>query len=580
MIHTKDHKTLNMFEPFAHLGPKRLQLMENSWAKLFRDEILPQLPVHRILNHYDPLQGRPTKELYAMLGVMILQQMHDLTDQEAVHQFAFNLQWHYALNITSDADREAYLSPRTLWSMRSLLAEGGLGSELFETVTDKLAKLFAVETDRQRLDSMHIFSNMRHLGRVGLFVQTIKKFLVNLKRHHKELFAALGDEFTDRYLTKRGESIFAMVKPSEAAQTLESLGADLLLLVERFRQHEAVSSMSSYQLLVRLLKEQCLVEQDSAGLAKVSIKPNKQVPSDSLQHPSDPDAGYDGHKGRGYQVQVMETCGSADGQLRLITHVHAEAAHHSDTKALLPAIEATQERQLGPKEVLADTLYGSDENCQRSAKKGVTVVSPVMGNEPQSVLDLASFSYDDKGKVTACPQGHGPLITKHKKQRHSAAFSSKLCSDCPQRSDCPVKPGKHGHYLRYDDQELRVARRRAHQRTAEFKERYRLRAGVEATMSEYDRKTGVKHLRVRGLKAVQFCATLKAAGINLFRAAAFRTRNDCRKQGQRQALVGAIGQFSAIRNLAKEQHVAVWGFFFKTAVTLSRWSHLQTRLAA
>ena len=255
MIHTKDHKTLNMFEPFAHLGPKRLQLMENSWAKLFRDEILPQLPVHRILSHYDPLQGRPTKELYAMLGVMILQQMHDLTDQEAVHQYAFNLQWHYALNITSDADREAYLSPRTLWSMRSLLTEGGLGSELFEAVTDKLAKLFAVEADRQRLDSMHIFSNMRHLGRVGLFVQTIKKFLLNLKRHHKELFAALGDEFTDRYLTKRGESIFAMVKPSEAAQTLESLGADLLSLVERFRQHEVVSSMSSYQLLVRLLKE-------------------------------------------------------------------------------------------------------------------------------------------------------------------------------------------------------------------------------------------------------------------------------------------------------------------------------------
>jgi hypothetical protein len=41
-------------------------------------------------------------------------------------------------------------------------------------------------------------------------------------------------------------------------------------------------------------------------------------------------------------------------------------------------------------------------------------------------------------------------------------------------------------------------------------------------MSEYDRRTGVKHLRVRGLKAVKFCATLKALGVNIFRAAAFR----------------------------------------------------------
>ena len=38
-------------------------------------------------------------------------------------------------------------------------------------------------------------------------------------------------------------------------------------------------------------------------------------------------------------------------------------------------------------------------------------------------------------------------------------------------------------------------------------------------MSEYDRRTGVKQLRVRGLKAVKFCAALKALGVNIFRAA-------------------------------------------------------------
>jgi len=42
------------------------------------------------------------------------------------------------------------------------------------------------------------------------------------------------------------------------------------------------------------------------------------------------------------------------------------------------------------------------------------------------------------------------------------------------------------------------------------------------TESEYDRKTGVKNLRVRGMKAVWLCATLKAVGINIFRATAFR----------------------------------------------------------
>lgn len=56
----------------------------------------------------------------------------------------------------------------------------------------------------------------------------------------------------------------------------------------------------------------------------------------------------------------------------------------------------------------------------------------------------------------------------------------------------------------------------------EFRDRYRYRAGVEGAMSQYDRLTGVKHLRVRGLKAVRFCAILKAVGVNLSRATTVR----------------------------------------------------------
>ncbi|MBW1908663.1 MAG: transposase [Deltaproteobacteria bacterium] len=67
-----------------------------------------------------------------------------------------------------------------------------------------------------------------------------------------------------------------------------------------------------------------------------------------------------------------------------------------------------------------------------------------------------------------------------------------------------------------------MAIRRVYEKTEEFKDRYRWRSGVEATMSEYDRRTGVKHLRVRGFKAVRFCATLKAVGVNIFRATAVR----------------------------------------------------------
>ena len=83
-----------------------------------------------------------------------------------------------------------------------------------------------------------------------------------------------------------------------------------------------------------------------------------------------------------------------------------------------------------------------------------------------------------------------------------------------------MKQGKKHHYLRYTDKGMRVSKRRSYEQTDEFKDRYRWRSGSEATMSKYDRRTGVKHLRVRGFKAVRFCATLKSIGVNIFRATA------------------------------------------------------------
>ena len=68
-----------------------------------------------------------------MLGVMILQQMFDLTDEEAINQFAFNIEWHYALNITYDSDWETkiYLLPYSIaFTVRSATSGNYLDSKL------------------------------------------------------------------------------------------------------------------------------------------------------------------------------------------------------------------------------------------------------------------------------------------------------------------------------------------------------------------------------------------------------------------------------------------------------------------
>jgi hypothetical protein len=524
MINVKDPNQLNIFDPWDFLTPKRRRMLDAGWPGLFREHILPTIPVDKVSRYFNETFGRPTKELYAVLGALVLQQSFDLTDEEAVQQYSFNIQWHYALNITEESDTAKYISLKTLWNSRNIVSCNSLEGDIFNSGTERLAMVFRVNLENQRIDSVHIKSNMRRLGRIGIFSETIHKFLVNLKRNHPEPFATVNEAIIDKYLSEKAMECFSRVKPSQSRKTLDEVSKDLFELVQQFKGCGQVSVMYSYKLLKRVLKDHCNLKETEAGKT-VELKASKDIASDSLQNPSDPDATYSGHKGQGYQVQLMETyCKDEESKqntLKLITHVEVEAAHHSDANALIPAIESAKQRDLLPEELAADALYGSDENNERAKQLGVELIAPTMGSTKEDKMSLADFEISPQGQIICCPEGHAPVKTK-KNKRKSVGFDSQHCENCPNLSKCPVKKGKKYYYLRFTDKQMRIARRRIYEQSDEFKDRYRWRAGVEATMSEYDRRTGVKHLRVRGLKAVKFCATLKALGVNILRAAAAR----------------------------------------------------------
>jgi len=561
MIRYNDHKQQQLFDPWGNMSPKRRQMLGRSWPGLFKEHILPELPVSELSPFFNTGFGRPTKDLYTVVGVLILQQTHDLTDQEAVDQLSFNIQWHYALNIAEESDSAKYMCPKTLWTMRTIVAENGLEDILFNAGTQKLAEVFSVDTDKQRIDSVHIRSNMRRLGRINIFSKSIHRFLKNLKRHYSSRFETVENAITDRYLSENALACFAMVKPSQGQKTLEQVSTDLYGLIRQFKDCDEVQTMHSFKLLQRILDEQCIVSA-SGDDCQVTVKEPKQIPSDSLQNPSDPDASYSGHKGQGYQVQVMETYTDTDDKdqkartLNLITHVAVERAHESDAKALLPAIESAQQRDLEPKQLLADSLYGSDENVATAKGNGVEVVAPPMGSEKEGTLGLSDFRLEKSGKVVSCPQGHAPIRVTKKKARYCAAFDLARCNGCPNRSICPGKAGKKASYLRFTDKQLRIALRRSDVDTDAFKDRYRWRAGVEATMSEFDRRTGVKRLRVRGYKAVRFSATLKALGLNILRAAAVMAAMLAGTPGQTDPKGGDYAGISVF----KEQFWAAFAF--------------------
>jgi hypothetical protein len=82
-----------------------------------------------------------------------------------------------------------------------------------------------------------------------------------------------------------------------------------------------------------------------------------------------------------------------------------ETACKSDANALIPAIESIKNRNLSPKEIQADALYGSDENHQAAKSEGIDLVSHTMRSTKQNGLSLSDFELLNNGQVERCPQG-------------------------------------------------------------------------------------------------------------------------------------------------------------------------------
>jgi len=553
VIHIKDHNQQHLFDPWDNLGPKRRQLLEESWAGLFRQELLPTLPVHKLAAHFTDDVGRPTKELTTCMAVAVFQQIFDLTDKETQEKLAFDVQWHYALNLPEESDAVKYLSLKTLWTMRQILTQHALDKDIFNAIGERLAEVFDVNTETQRLDSVHIQSNMKKLGRLGLVVETIKKFLRNLKRQEQELWTRLDQSIVDKYASKDSKSVFSRVKPSDSSKTLTEVCQDVLYLVEQFQNMSKITRMHSYKLLERVLAEQCHL-QESDGEKTVAVKTPKEIPADSLQNPSDPDASYDGHKGQGYQVQVMESYDATaqrksaeddteenqdnetSKDLRLITHVAVEPAHKQDSDAVVPAIESTDDINRKPQEIGADAAYGGDENVTAAKKQGVALISPLKGRpKSNNQIELAAHQFHEDYTLRECIAGVHPVEHHTNGQRQTGYMPRSRCEHCEYQKHCHSQEGVHYYYFRYTDPALRSSSRRVFEQTAAFQEKYRYRAGIEATMSEYDRKTGVKQLRVRGMAHVRYAAVMKLSGINIFRATRFRGAKKSAKRARQWA---------------------------------------------
>jgi Transposase DDE domain len=225
-------------------------------------------------------------------------------------------------------------------------------------------------------------------------------------------------------------------------------------------------------------------------------------------------------------VQLTETC-VPDNEVQLITAALPQTACEPDAGAVVSMLDQLDQAGRLPEEMLADTLYTSDENVQAAEARGVDLIGPVPGRAPESdpaALTVDDFASDERtGTIHACPAGHKPTSCS----RDAATSTTRIempasaCCECPYRKQCPIEETRDGKYtLDISDKERRLAGRRVEESTEVFKERYAPRSGIESTNSGLKNRLGLGRLQVRGGGSVFRVILHKVAGWNVLRAAA------------------------------------------------------------
>ena len=516
MIHIVDPRQNRLFDPFEGIIPSAGQrIISSGWQGVFRHVLLKLMPVGELAQHFSRDLGAPTKELYSMAGLVFVTDFLDWTAQEATEAYIFRSDVQYALNLEPGVE----ISSRTVERYQKLFREDELAAQVFHDVTIGLAEKLELDISRQRLDSTHVFSHMASFGRTKLMAVAIKRFLTQVIRHAPEQYATLPEEFRKRYEPAQSQ-LFAGAKDAEARQRSRQQAAeDLCWIIDHFADCPDMTTRSSYKALVTIFSQQCELSE-----GKVVVK--AKTGGDCVQNPSDPVAGYDGHKGKGYQVQITETC-SPENEVQLITGALPQGAAEQDGAAVVPMLDQLEDSKLLPEEMLADTLYCGDENVQAAAGRGVELVGPIPGREPASdpgALTLDDFAVDERtGRVEACPQGHTPIVVERNEEAGTTRIemATAACEGCPFRTSCPIHQTRDGRYeLDFTDKDHRMAGRRREQETPVFAERYRTRSGIESTNSGLKNRLGLDRLRVRGRGSVFRVILHKVAGWNVLRAAA------------------------------------------------------------
>ena len=530
------HLQWPLFSSINSLPKKQQARLKASWAGTFYHELFCRISEEPLAVLYsDDAASRPNIPVNLLVGFETLKAGFGWSDEETFDHICFDMQVRYAVGHRDLS--EGHFDLRTVYNFRYRVAKHmqetgeNLIDQAFEQVTDEQVAAFNLKTDKLRMDSTMIASNIRQTTRLRLLVEVLQRVHRMLNKGDQQWYT---DDFAAYVKGSSGQYIYS-IKREAYAEHVQRVGELMHKLVTELQAKYA--DEPAYQVLERVFKEHFVTDE-----SVLRAKEGKELSADSLQSPDDWEATYRRKRGQdhiGYVANVTETC-HPENPFQLVVKVQTESNNTDDAAMLAEALPSLKERT-SVNEMHMDGGYNSrsvDEMMQEQQVQQIQTA--IRGRRPaEEKLGLEDFVWQvnvDHGQPenVTCPHGQQAEITVGRKEgRYRAVFDSFGCESCPLRDPCSTDPltRRPENVLRFTQQGVNVALRRQRCADERASERH-LRPAVEATVRAIKHPFGNGKVPVRGKPRVGMLMVGSAAMNNVRQIHRYQK---CRKEAGRAA---------------------------------------------
>ncbi len=421
-----------------------------------------------------------------------------------------------------------------LCEFRTRLIAGSAEARLFETMLTLFRELGLLKRrGRQRTDSTHVLAAAQRLCRLELLGETLRAALNSLAVVAPAWLQALAaPEWYERY-SERCEN-YRLPDADSARQSLAmTIAADGFQLLQAVYHPEApayLRAVPAVEVVRQVWIQQVYGPHRLAWRSHEDSPPTAQV----ICSPYDIEARYGTKRDStwiGYKVHLTEVCG-ADAP-HLITNVTTTSATTLDVATTASIHQQLADHDRVPDVHFMDAGYVDADLVVASQREHqITLYGPVMMETSWQAhagkgFAASDFQIDWRAHHATCPRGAISTGWKTNVDRNGnpvvkITFPAAACGACPVRNDCTR--------AKRDGRELTVRTEAAHtalqaarreQATTGFWELYKVRAGVEGTLSQGIRRCDLRQARYLGEAKTRLQHLLIATALNVIRVVAW-----------------------------------------------------------